>query len=113
MASAHASICVFHGRAPEMRSDPRQGSPPPRIYRLPRSVPVYHTRPQTWNLDLAKAPELNDRKRVHISNIDPFTIVEFRELWRSPNSKFQADRSIQACTSFASVLMVGFLLLRV
>ena len=55
---------------------------------------LYHTRSQTWNLDRAKAPGSNDRKRVHISNIDPFTIVESRELSRWPKSIFQADRSI-------------------
>ena len=30
---------------------------------------IYHNLSQTWNLDRAKAPGLDDRKSVHISNI--------------------------------------------
>ncbi len=41
-------------------------------------APLYHTRPETWNLDRAKAPGLNDRKRVHIDNIEPFAIDQPR-----------------------------------
>ncbi len=55
---------------------------------------LYCGRHETWNLDRAKAPGFNDRKRVHIPDIDPFAIVESRELSRGSKSKFQADRSI-------------------
>ncbi len=56
---------------------------------------IYHTRSLTWNLDRAKAPGFNDRKRVHISNIDPFAIVESRELSRGPKSKFATECGIR------------------
>jgi len=55
---------------------------------------VYCGRLETLNLDRAKTPGLDDRKRVNISNMDPFAIVESREFSRRPKSKFQADRSI-------------------
>ena len=64
---------------------------------LPRDIlraGLYPARPQTWNLGRAKAPGFDDRKRVHISNIDPFTIVKSRELSRGPKSKFVAARGI-------------------
>ncbi len=44
-------------------------------------VSLYCGRPETWNLDRAKAPGFND---------------ESRELSRGPKSKFQADRSIKS-----------------
>ena len=55
------------------------------------SSTVYQNRPQTWNLDRAKAPRFNDRKRLSINNTKPFAIVESRELSRGPKSKFVAD----------------------
>ena len=55
---------------------------------------VYCGRLETLNLDRAKTPGLDDRKRVNISNMDPFTIVESREFSRRSKLKFQADRSI-------------------
>ena len=55
---------------------------------------LYPTRSQIWNLDRAKAPGFDDRKRVHISNIDPFTIVESRELSRESKSKFVTESGI-------------------
>jgi hypothetical protein len=57
-------------------------------------VKLYPTRPETWNLDCAKTPGFNDRKRVNIRNIDPFTIVESRELSRGPTPKFLAEWGI-------------------
>lgn len=56
---------------------------------------LYHARPETWNLDRAKAPGLNDRKRVHIDNIEPFAIVQPRELSRRPKSKFMTECGIR------------------
>jgi addiction module HigA family antidote len=56
---------------------------------------VYCGRLETLNLDRAKTPGFDDRKRVHISNIDPFTIVKSREFSRRSKSTFQADRSIK------------------
>ena len=41
---------------------------------------IYCGRPETWNLDRAKAPRFNDRKSVHISNIERFAIAHPREL---------------------------------
>lgn len=55
---------------------------------------VYLDSLQTWNFDRAKAPGFDDRKRFHISNIEPFTIVESRELSRRSKSKFATDRGI-------------------
>jgi hypothetical protein len=55
---------------------------------------VYHNRDQTWNLDRAKAPGLDDRKSVHISNIDRLAIVQPRELSHGPKSKFDPDWGI-------------------
>ncbi len=56
---------------------------------------VYCGRHETLNLDRAKTPGFDDRKRVNIANIDPFTIVESREFSRGPKSTFHADRSIK------------------
>ena len=42
------------------------------------STILYCGRHETLNLDCAKTPEFDDRKRVNISNMDPFTIVESR-----------------------------------
>jgi hypothetical protein len=57
---------------------------------------AYHARLETWNLDRAKAPGFNDRKRVNIRNMNPFAIVESRELSRGPRPKFLAARGIKA-----------------
>jgi hypothetical protein len=57
---------------------------------------IYHTRPETWNLDRAKVPGLNDRKRVHIVNIEPFAIVQPRELSRGSKSRFMAEWGIKS-----------------
>ena len=46
---------------------------------------LYRNRSQTWNLDRAKAPGLDDRKSVHISNIDRLTIVQPRSFRTGPN----------------------------
>ena len=44
---------------------------------IPQSDPLhlYHNLSQTWNLDRAKAPGLDDRKSVNIRNMDRLTIV--------------------------------------
>ena len=65
---------------------------------------VYCGRLETLNLDRAKTPGFDDRKRVHIANIDPFTIVESREFSRRSKSKFQADRSIYHYLDFVHFL---------
>jgi len=52
---------------------------------------IYHNRAQTWNLDRAKAPGLDDVKTVHISNIDRLDIVQPRELSHGTKSKFEPD----------------------
>jgi hypothetical protein len=45
-------------------------------------------------LDRAKAPGFGDRKGVHIANIEPFAIVESRELSRGSKSKFMTESGI-------------------
>ena len=68
--------------------------------KIPRSLQIlYLARLDLVNLDGAKAPGLNDRKRVHITNIDPFAIVQPRELSRRPNLLNQAARGIQQLRS--------------
>jgi HEAT repeat protein len=55
---------------------------------------IYHGRPETWNLDRAKAPGFSVHKRVHISNIDLVAIAKSRELSHGPKSKSLAGRGI-------------------
>ena len=56
---------------------------------------LYRNLSQTWNLDRAKTPGLDDRKSVHISNIDRFTIVQPRELSHKTKSKFETGCGIE------------------
>jgi hypothetical protein len=51
---------------------------------------------QKLDFGCAKAPGFDDRKWVHISNIDPFAIVESRELSRGSKSKFEAEWGIHS-----------------
>jgi hypothetical protein len=60
------------------------------VYISESSELLYPKRPQTSNLDCAKVPGFDDRKSVHIPNIDRLAIVEPRELSRDPNSKSEA-----------------------
>ena len=55
---------------------------------------IYRNLSQTWNLDCAKAPGLDDRKSVHISNIDRLMIVQPRELSHRTKSKFETGCGI-------------------
>src|SRR3989338_4893474 len=68
------------------------------VFNLPSSSQdeVYPARSKTWNLERAKAPGIDDRKSVHISNIDRLTIGDSRELSRCSKSKFLAARGIPA-----------------
>ncbi len=50
---------------------------------------LYPSLAQTSNLDRAKAPGVDDRKLVNISNIDRSTIVKPRELSHGTKSKFE------------------------
>jgi hypothetical protein len=59
------------------------------------NILLYPKRPQTSNLDCAKVPGFDDRKSVHIPNIDRLAIVEPRELSRDPNSKSEAVLGIK------------------
>ena len=56
---------------------------------------VYPSRAQPSNSDDAKAPGLNDRKLVHISNIDQLAIVQPRELSHCQNSKVEPGWGIK------------------
>jgi hypothetical protein len=49
---------------------------------------VYRNHFKIWFLSASKPRGLIDRKRVHIVNIEPFAIVEPRELSRSLKTKF-------------------------
>ena len=64
---------------------------------LHASAELYPTRSQIWNLGRAKVPGFDDRKRVNIRNMDPFTIVESRELSRGSKPKFVTESGIEAC----------------
>ena len=55
---------------------------------------VYHPLVVNSHSDSAKAPGLNDRKSVHISNIDRLAIVQPRELSRGQNGDFQLEAGI-------------------
>ncbi len=65
--------------------------------RVVKNFPIlelYCARFETWNFKRAKTAIIDDRKLVHISNIDQFTIVDYSEFSRGSKSKFQAERSI-------------------
>ena len=70
---------------------------------------LYHTRPQTWNLDRVKAPGSNDRKGPCISNTKALAIVESRELSRWPKSKFEAECGINRPATFSPEIIKGLL----
>ncbi len=55
---------------------------------------LYCDRPETWNFERGKTARIDDRKLVHISNIDQFTIVDSSGFSRSSKSKFQTGHSI-------------------
>lgn len=67
----------------------------PSIAKLLQGINVYSNRPETLNLDRAKTTGIDDRKEVHIRNMDLFPIVNSREFSRRPKSTFQADWSIK------------------
>ena len=69
---------------------------------------VYPARSKTWNLERAKAPGIDDRKSVHISNIDRLTIVDPRELSRCSKSKFLAVRGIKPPEGIQKILNQEF-----
>lgn len=46
---------------------------------------------KNWNFGCAKAPGLNDHKRIHISNIEPLMIIQSRELSRCPNPILEVE----------------------
>src|SRR5580700_7215104 len=53
---------------------------------------LYRNRTTNWNFGCVKAPGFNDKKGVNInSNMDPFFIVEPRELSRGPNFNLLPD----------------------
>jgi RluA family pseudouridine synthase len=56
---------------------------------------LYQNRVDFCHFDCAKAPGLNERKSVHISNIDRLEIVPPRELSHRPNVKKQRDSGIK------------------
>src|SRR3972149_4663876 len=49
---------------------------------------LYPNNLKNWVFGCAKAPGIDDRKSVHISNIDRLTIVDSRELSRGPKPNF-------------------------
>lgn len=58
-----------------------------------------HNRPQTLNLDCAKASLWSDSKSIQISNINRLAIAQQRELSREPKSKFETDCGIYHSSS--------------
>ena len=56
---------------------------------------LYPNNLKSWDFGLAKASGLDDRKRVHISNIEPFTIVQSRELSLKPKPNSSGCLGIQ------------------
>ncbi len=69
---------------------------------------LYCSRPETWNLDRAKAPRITDHKSPYIVNILRLMIDDPRELSRRSKSKFQADCSITGVQkdTFAKMISV-------
>src|SRR6267154_1866571 len=57
---------------------------------------IYRARLGYANVDCVKAPGIDDRKRVNINNMNPFAIVDPRELSRSPHSHNLSARGINA-----------------
>ena len=55
---------------------------------------IYPTSLKNRIFGFAKASRLNDHKRVHISNIDPFMIVQSRELSLKPKTDFSITLGI-------------------
>jgi len=88
--------CVNHG-AQDFKLNAKQQNGLQNYLRLIQKLrDLYHNRSRTWNFDCAKAPGIDDRKSVHISNIDRLTIVDPRELSRESKSKLLTDCGIRA-----------------
>ena len=56
---------------------------------------LYPNHLKNRNFGLAKASGFDDCKSIHISNIDPFAIVESRELSLKPKSDFSGGLGIE------------------
>jgi hypothetical protein len=61
---------------------------------------IYPTSLKNRIFGFAKASRLNDHKRVHIFNIDPFMIVQSRELSLKPKTDFSITLGINASCPF-------------
>lgn len=70
---------------------------------------IYSNNLKNWFLDRAKAPGLTDRKRVHISNIDPLAIGQSRELSHGPKTNSSGCLGIKFIflTLISLVFLVG------
>ncbi len=57
-------------------------------------IQLYCSRPETWNLDRAKAPRIADHKSPYIVNILRLMIDDPRERSRRSKSKFMTELGI-------------------
>ncbi len=68
---------------------------------------VYCSRPETWNLDRAKAPGIVDLKSPHIVNMGRLKIDDPRELSRRSRSKFMTELGIHLRGSLKPAIPAG------
>src|SRR3990172_2336412 len=64
---------------------------------------LYPNNLKNWVFGCAKAPGIDDRKSVHISNIDRLTIVDSRELSRGPKPNFSGCLGITGKSMGAAI----------
>jgi len=77
----------------------------PLLFTVDFAVPdLYPPRVVNSHSDHAKAPGLDDRKSVHISNIDRLAIVQPRELSRGQNGDFQLEGGINLKLTFCEMV---------
>ena len=69
----------------------------PDIFKPEKSV--YPKNLKSWPEARVKAPGIDDRKRVNINNMDPFAIVDSRELSRTPAANFWGSLGISLVKS--------------
>ncbi len=70
---------------------------------------LYHARSKIANFGFAKTPGLNDRKLLHIKNMEQLAIIQPRELSHCRNLLFWAARGILMSIS-TSVLDEAYVL---
>ena len=71
-------------------------------------APLYPNYLKNWFFGCAKASGIDDRKSVHISNIDRLTIVDSRELSRGPKTNFSGNLGIGKVKILNTILQKVF-----